>query len=209
MDRDLVIQWKEQLTEIDNNCKSETTRLANELWIESRRLSPRTSCLGTDVRGNKYWLLTSRKTVAREFGGYVAIQTAPQPDRPKNQTQNLSPAGESVEPQDPQDGYSDLGEWWYVDRAADVRQLAKWTMYLASKAAVDNERKIAEARRVVVGSPNGKGQRIAVEVVSPVKLKERPGPGRKIVEAGLVDTRALCEQLVHAAEWIEERYELR
>jgi len=106
--------------------------------------------------------------------------------------------------QEPQDGYSDLGGWWYVDGAADVRQLAKWTVYCAAKAATDKERRIAEAKS---RSPNKRGQTSATEVISPMKLKTRPGKGKKVVEdAGLVDTRVLAEELVHAAEWIEERY---
>ena len=36
---------------------------------------------------------------------------------------------------------------------------------------------------------------------------ERPGKGRKVVEyVGIVDARVLGEELVHAAEWIEERF---
>jgi len=106
--------------------------------------------------------------------------------------------------QEPQDGYSDLGGWWYVDRAADVRQLAKWTVHCAAQAATDKERRITEAKS---RSPNKRAQTSATEVISPVKLKTRPGKGKKVVEdAGLVDTRVLAEELIHAAEWIEERY---
>jgi len=194
MERDLVEQWKQQISDLDNEFRSESTRLANELWNESRRLSPRTTCLGTDVYGNNYWLFTSRAIKSRKFGGYLAIQTP----------SDHLPTGDPVVAQEPQDGYSDLGRWWYVDRAADVRQLARWTVYCAAKAAADKARRIAEVK---MGSSNKRGQMSAMEVISPVKLKARPGKGKKVVEdAGLVDTRVLAEELGHVAEWIEEMY---
>jgi hypothetical protein len=201
IDKETVEQWRSDVTGLDTEYKAETTRLANEIWIESRRLNPRTTCLGTDVRGNTYWLFASRRTVAREFGGFVTIQS-PSPSLPTGE----DPAKRETE-EDEDDAYSDLPGWWYVDTAKDVRHLAKWVMSLAAKAAADKQERIAEAKALarMTGSPNGRGQRFAVEVVSPVKLKKVKG--RKAVEdAGVVDTRVLVEELVHAAEWIEERY---
>src|SRR5271154_54369 len=75
VEKDQVEQWKSTISELDKEYKSETTKLSNELWIESRRLSPRTSFLGRDILGNKYWLFSSRQTKKREFGGWVVIQT--------------------------------------------------------------------------------------------------------------------------------------
>jgi len=170
------------------------------LWIESRRLSPRTSYLGTDVLENKYWVFSSRKTKAREFGGWVVIQT------PDNTSPTGAPnANSSDNAPEEDDEYSDLKSWYFVEKPEDIRQLAKWTMYLALKASAENERR-KEKKAMASGSPNKLGQSFAVEVSSPIKMKERPGKGRKVIEfAGLVDTRILCEELEHAADWIEER----
>lgn len=201
IDKESVDQWRAEITDLDTEYKTESARLANEIWIESRRMNPRTTCLGTDVKGNTYWLFTSRTTVAREFGGFVTIQS-PSACLPTGE----DPEKGTVE-EDEDDAYSDLPGWWYVDSAKDVRHLAKWVMSLAAKAAADKQERIAEAKARMAGSPNGMGQRFAVEVVSPVKLKKARGPGKKAVEdAGIVDTRVLVEELVHAAEWIEERY---
>jgi hypothetical protein len=199
VEKDQVEQWKSTISELDKEYKSETTQLSNELWAESRRLSPRTSCLGRDILGNKYWLFSSRQTKKREFGGWVVIQ-APD-DLPIGAT--LRRPQET--PIDEDDEFRDLKYWYYVGKPEDIRQLAKWAMFLASKVVLDAERK--EMGSSPKGSRNKLGQSFAVEVYSPLKTKERPGKGRKIVDfAGLVDTRVLCEELDHAADWIEERY---
>lgn len=78
-------------------------------------------------------------------------------------------------------------------------------MYLAARAAAHKE--IGLRKGSARGSPNKLGQLFAVEVPSPGRMKERPGKGRKVVEyVGIVDARVLGEELVHAAEWIEERF---
>jgi hypothetical protein len=207
VEKDLVTQWKATVSNVDEEYHSETLRLSNELWSESRRLAPRTTCLGSDMLGNKYWVFLSRKTKEREFGGWVVIQTPGD----KTPTGDLVPAKDvPVEPPtsdevENEEQYSDLKSWYYVEKAEDIRQLAKWTMYLAAKAAADFEYRKAKTAGIAKGSPNNSGQTSAA-VNSPMKMKKRNGRGRKVVEfAGLVDTRALCDELIHAAQWIEER----
>ena len=154
---------------------------------------------GRDILGNKYWIFSSRKTKEREFGGWVVIQT---PD-------NKLPTGQPIDDTpatDDSDEYHALKSWYYVEKPEDIRQLARWAMYLLAKAALDDEkreRKVTSPK----GSPNKLGQKFTVEIPSPKIMKERPGKGRKVVAlAGVVDTRVLCEELNHAADWIEERY---
>jgi hypothetical protein len=202
VEKDLVDQWKQSISELDKEYKTEILRLSNELWIESRRLSPRTTPLGSDILGNKYWLFSSRQTKTREFGGWVVIQTPSSLHPTGSLTQ---PAPNPPDTEDEQSQYQDLKSWYYVDKPDDIRQLAKWTMYLAARAAADKEAGLR--RGSARGSPNKLGQLFAVEVPSPGRMKERPGKGRKVVEyVGIVDARVLGEELVHAAEWIEERF---
>jgi len=204
VEKDLVEKWKQSISELDNEYKAEITRLSNELWIESRRLSPRTTPLGFDVLGNKYWIFSSRKTKEREFGGWVVIQT-PRASHPTCRTIPSSDQPHESDVEQEQSEYQDLKSWYYVDKPDDIRQLAKWTMYLAARAASDQHPR--GRRDNGKGSPNKLGQMFAVEVPSPGRMKERPGRGRKVVEyAGIVDTRVLGEELVHAADWIEERF---
>lgn len=170
--------------------------MSNELWIESRRLAPRTSCLGTDILGNKYWLFSSRKTKEREFGGWIVVQT---PNSSKPTGELISSISEEQKADESEDPYSDLRSWYYVDKAVDIRQLAGWTTYLAAKAAAEETRR--EKKPLPKGSPNKLGQAFAVEI--PVRVKRR---GRKVpAPAGFSETRLLCEELIHAAEWVEER----
>jgi hypothetical protein len=211
VEKDLVEQWKSSVSELDNEYKSEMTTLSTELWTESRRLSPRTTPLGRDLLGNKYWVFSSRKVKQREFGGYVVIQTPEGKTSPSEITSSagfevnddpFAPAV-STEP-DSEDSYIALKNWYYVDKAEDIMQLRSWTTYLALKAAAEQERR--ERKQSFKGSPNKSGQLFAVEIPSP-RFKERPGKGRKVVElVGTVDTKMLCDELLHAAEWIEEKY---
>jgi len=204
VEKDLVEQWRQSISELDKEYKAETSRLSNELWIESRRLSPRTAPLGFDVLGNKYWIFSSRKTKDREFGGWVVIQP-PRSSHPTGTTTlpTASPPHDDAE-QD-QSEFRDLKSWYYVDKPDDIRQLAKWTMYLAARAAAEQDPR--GRRENGKGSPNKLGQVFAVEVPSPGRMKERPGKGKKVVEyAGIVDTRVLGEELARAADWIEERF---
>lgn len=204
MEKDLVDQWKQSISELDMEYKAETTRLSNELWVESRRLSPRTTPLGFDVLGNKYWIFSSRKTKDREFGGWVVIQT-PHPTHPTGTTPPPSLSQPPNNTEQEESNYQDLKSWYYVDKPDDIRQLAKWTMYLAARAAADQDPR--GRRESGKGSPNKLGQRVAVEVPSPWRMKERPGKGKKVVEyAGIVDTRVLGEELARTADWIEERF---
>jgi hypothetical protein len=205
VEKDLVDQLKQSISELDKEYRADMLRLSNELWIESRRLNARTTCLGADVLGNKYWIFSSRKTKDRDFGGWVVVQT---PHETTPTGTSISAKSPSMEPAD-EDGvektqvqYQDLKSWYYVDKPDEIRQLVKWTMYLASRAAVERQNRIQSPR----GSPNRLGQSFAVVVPSPGRMKERPGKGRKVIEnAGIVDTRVLGEELVHAAEWIEEK----
>lgn len=184
--------------------------MSTELWTESRRLSPRTTPLGIDVLGNKYWVFSSRKVKQREFGGYVVIQTPEGKTSPSGTTSSGSEANDdpfatavSIEP-DSEDTYTALKTWHYVDKAEEIMQLRSWTTYLALKAAAEHERR--ERKKSFKGSPNKLGQMFAVEIPSP-RFKERPGKGRKVVElVGTVDTKMLCDELLHASEWIEEKY---
>jgi hypothetical protein len=103
---------------------------------------------------------------------------------------------------DPEDTYSPLKTWYYVEKAEDIRQLVSWTTYRAAKAALALERQEKKPK----GSPNRLGQSFAVEISTEQKVKA-PGKGRRVQEfAGVVETRMLCEELVHAAEWIEDRF---
>ena len=204
VEKDLIEQWKQSIFELDKEYRAETLRLSNELWIESRRLSPRTTPLGLDVLGNKYWIFSSRKTKDREFGGFVVIQTLngnlPTRTQPTPSQTTDKPKDEGEESQ-----YQDLKSWYFVEKPDDIRQLAKWTMYLALRAAADKDNQLRKTS--AKGSPNKLGQTFAVEVPSPSRMKERPGKGRKVIEyAGIVDTRVLGEELAHAAEWIGERF---
>lgn len=207
VEKDLFDKWKLKLSELDEEIRAEMSQLSNELWIESRRLAPRTICLGTDVLGNKYWIFSSRKTKERDFGGWVVIQT------PNEQTPTGTPSPTTtttVDATSPEETkYSDLKSWYYVEKAEDIHQLSKWTTYLARKSFSEYTSKKRASSTVSKGSPNKLGQSFAVEIISPSpgKMKERPGKGRKVIEfAGLVDTRLLCEELGHAADWIDERY---
>jgi hypothetical protein len=209
VEKDLVEQWKSTVSVLDGEYKSEMATLSNELWTESRRLAPRSAPLGTDVLGNKYWLFSSRKTKEREFGGYVVIQT------PEGKT---SPAGATSSPAivndnpfetaipteaDSENAYSDLKNWYFIEKAENIMQLRSWTTYLSLKAAAAQERR--ERKEPPRGSPNKLGQTFAVEIPSP-RFKERPGKGRRVVElVGTVDTKMLCDELLRAAEWIEEK----
>ncbi len=151
--------------------------------------------LGRDILGNKYWVFSSRKTKEREFGGWVVIQT-PGNKLPTGQPIDDTPAT------DDSDEYHALKSWYYVEKLEDIRQLARWSLYLVAKAALDDEK-----RERKVTSPNKLGQNFAVEIPSPKIMKERPGKGRKVVAfPGVVDTKVLCEEFNHAADWIEERY---
>jgi hypothetical protein len=210
VEKDLVEQWKSTVSELDAEYKSEMANLSTELWTESRRLAPRTTPLGTDVLGNKYWVFSSRKTKEREFGGYIVIQT---PEGKTSPTGTISSPGidadnpfeytVSTEP-DSEDTYADLKNWFYLAKADDIMQLRSWTTYLALKAAAAQERR-ERKEQLPRGSPNKLGQTFAVVIPSP-RFKERPGKGRKVVELiGTVDTKMLCDELLRAAEWIEEK----
>ena len=77
---------------------------------ESRRLSPRTMSLGTDILGNKYWMFSSRKTKEREFGGWLVIQT------PDNKLPTGEPTDDTTTTDDP-DEYRDLKSWYFVEKS--------------------------------------------------------------------------------------------
>lgn len=201
VEKDLVEQWKEQVNEVDKQYKDGMATLSSNFWIESRFLAPRTTPLGTDVLGNKYWIFSSRKTKTRDFGGWLVIQT-------EGLTPSRTPRDDVIEVCDAPaeegeagDTYSPLKSWYYVEKAEDIKQLVSWTTYLAAKTALAQERQEKKPR----GSPNKAGQTFAVEIAEQ-KIKG-PGKGRRPVEfAGVVETRVLCEELVHAAEWIEDRF---
>lgn len=204
MEKEFVDQWKSTFAEVDNEYKSETSQLSNELWAESRGLSPRTMCLGTDVLSNKYWVFSSRKTKTRGFGGWVIVQTPNEKVSPTGEPISVddTPSAASTIDVENEDPYSNLNSWYYVDRAEEIRQLARWAMYLAIEAA---EQKKREKKPTPKGSPNKLGQTFAVEIPSP-KVKERLAKGRKKTQfTGLEETRLLSEELNQAADWIEER----
>jgi hypothetical protein len=127
-------------------------------------------------------------------------------------TGGSKPATTSSSLPEDDDSHSDLNSWYYVTTAEDIRKLVSWTTYLAAKAgmAADSlergERKSPKKESLGKGSPNKLGQIFAVQVLSPKAIR-RPGKGRKVYEfSGTVETRLLCEELKHAAEWIEDRY---
>jgi hypothetical protein len=200
VEKDLVEQWKERLNEVDKQYKDEMAILSSNFWIESRSLAPRTTPLGTDVFGNKYWVFSSRKTKTRDFGGWLVIQTdglIPSQTLPDDTIEAVDVPVEDGEA----DTYSPLKSWYYVEKVEDIKQLVSWTTYLAAKTALGQERQEKKPR----GSPNKAGQTFAVEIMEQ-KIKG-PGKGRRPVEfAGVVETRILCEELVHAAEWMEDRF---
>lgn len=204
VEKDLVEQWKTQVHELDQQYKHEMATLSSNFWIESRSLTPRTTSLGTDVLGNKYWVFSSRKTKTRDFGGWLVIQTeglTPSQTPLDHTLDEVDSSAQDAQDVERTDSYSPLKSWYYVEKAADIKQLVSWTTYLAAKATLAQERQEKKPR----GSPNKAGQIFAVEIAGQ-KLKG-PRKGRRPVEFnGVVETRNLCEELVHAAEWIEERF---
>jgi hypothetical protein len=188
-----VDDWKKRSGEVEQEFKDETSRLTSEFWSENRRLSPRTGLLGCDCLGNRYWVFNSRKTKERDFGGWVVIQT------PEGKAPNATKEDNNIK-ETTEDGYQSMRSWYYVEKIEDVKQLILWTNYLALKTAMDHDRKV---RRVPKGSPNQLGQSFAVEI--PVKKPQFQKS--KIPEfTGLTETKVLGEELLHAVEWIEERY---
>ena len=208
VEKDLVEQWKQEVAELDKQHKAEMSNLSATYWSESRFLSLRTGPLGTDVLGNKYWVFTSRKTKTRDFGGWLVIQTEGQsPCRTTTTATNPFDPPPDKQVGDSEDTYSPLKSWYYVESTEDLRRLTAWTTYLAAKASLAQERAEKRPR----GSPNRLGQSFAVEVSSsssPLEMKIKgPGKGRRVQEVvGVAETRMLCEELGHVAEWIEERF---
>ena len=195
---DDIQQWKQTVSEVDKQYKQDTLGASNELWNEARRLAPRTACLGADVLGNRYWIFSTRKTKERDFGGWLYIQT--QSDR--------LPTGEPIaekktkeEHAEEEDEYSDLKSWYYVDKAEDIRKVVTWVSYLAVKASLERGRPRSSSGKgsPTKGSPNKLGQTFAVEVPTKQKI------GKKVETLDIVGTRLLCDELIHVAEWIEER----
>ena len=198
-----VEQWKKTTAEIESQHKDEMRELLSEFWSESRRLSPRTGMLGVDVLGNRYWVFESRKTKERDFGGWVVIQTPEGKGLPgESKKIDTAASDENEGKTDADDGYQNMKSWYYVNKIEDVKQLISWTTYLAAKAAMEHERKTRRASNPK-GSPNKRGQSFAVEIPVKGPLKK----AKKMTEfLGATETKALCEELHHAAEWILDKY---
>jgi len=96
----------------------------------------------------------------------------------------------------------DLKSWYYVDKAEDIRKVVTWVSYLAVKASLERGRQRSSSGKgsPTKGSPNKLGQTFAVEVPKKQKI------GKKVETMDIVETRLLCDELIHVAEWIEERY---
>lgn len=204
VEKDQVDQWKATLSQLENEFKTEINRLSNEIWGETRRHSPRTMCLGADVLGNKYWLFSSRKTKERDFGGWVVVEIPEGRNSPTGEACLVTPSETVDNVAASEDEYSDLKSWFFVEKVEDVKQLSLWARYLAAKSAqAAAEPKESKAK----GTPNRLGQKFAVEITASPRMIERISRGKKTLEyAGTVTTRALCQELERAAEWIDEKF---
>jgi hypothetical protein len=193
-------EWKTNTAQLEKDHKDEMKRSTADFWSESRRLMPRTGPLGMDVLGNRYWVFSSRKTKEREFGGWVVIQTPGGKGFPgENNSDDPFKIGDEDVPVEEE--YQDMKSWYYIDKLEDIKRLVLWTTYLAAKASIEHDRKI---RRVdhPTGSPNRLGQSFAVEIPIKGPVKARTTPAF----TGIAETKALCDELLRAAEWIEEKY---
>jgi len=243
---DQVAEWRSKIVAADKDFKAATKEMNTEYWLENRRLTPRTSPLGEDVLGNKYWVFSSRQTKTRDFGGWVVIQTPnglpphgkpvntnnifdtnPSPISPMKSKTTIVPANSDVENDDKddlvedkpseEDAYQALKSWYYVMHSDDIRLLINWVTYLSTKKKYDmeaaelREKRASEKAAAAAagkGSPNKLGQHFAVEVAPTTAAGRKRAPrGHRVGDAeGAAETRALCDELLKAQVWIEERY---
>jgi hypothetical protein len=191
--RDDVLTWRQNLSDLDQQYKSDLLTLNSENWISTRKLLPRVVPLGRDALGNTVWLFTSRDRKERDFGGWIILQT----------NGHTGPSGEPIAPTSPsQDSHSDLTSLYYLESLADVDTYSNWIEELLSKDRTSPLRGLGRRSSLSsrCGSPNSRGQQTFVAEVESTR--------KKLLDFSelMADTKSLRRELNSARDWMILKY---
>ena len=149
------------------------SHLLTPFRFKKRKLQLRQRPLGTDAKGNTYWLFIQREKSVEDWGRWIVIERAPELPHPSGSIPPnllLSPescSGESDPSRPEASTESEIKKrvWYAISTSAEAFSLANWIESTAEMASFEKATKSAVEAAALLGNSNTTRQRLqAVEV---------------------------------------------